>query len=295
MLQRLKGAVRARLGIDRLNGAITTLTLRADEAERGVRDLQAFSRVMAGTVAMEHTGHDGDTVVSIVMATRDRRVQLERAVASVQHSAYPHWQLLLVDDGSNDDTARFLDSLDDPRIVVRRTTGIGAASARNLGLSMATGEWVAFLDDDNVIGPFWTKAIAEFGDRVPDTVAVYGGQLRQYEPGVGPSEHAYMLHVDPFDRPRLSNGNYIDLGALAVRRSVDQLWFDPSLQRFIDWEMIVRIAGQHDLQPLPVLSGVYFTRHDVRITRTGRFDSWDEMGRRLRDPADPLGRPRPRP
>ncbi len=295
MLQRVKGAVRARLGIDRLNGAISTLTLRADEAERGVRDLQAFSRVMSGTVAMEHTGYDGDTVVSIVMATRNRRSQLGRAVASVQRSSHPHWQLLVVDDGSEDDTAAYLDSLDDPRILVRRTEGVGAASARNVGLSMATGEWVAFLDDDNVIGPWWLKAIAEFGDREADVAAVYGGQLRQYEPGVGPGEHAYMLYIDPFDGPRLSNGNYIDLGALAVRRTVEQLWFDASLQRFIDWEMIVRIASEHDLQPLPVLTGVYFTRHDARITHTGRFDSWDVMGARLRDPADPLGRPRPRP
>lgn len=295
MLQRLKGAVRARLGLDRVNGALTTLALRADEAERGIRDLQAFSRVMSGTVAMEHTRYDGDTVVSIVMATRDRRDLLDRALQSVRQGAYPHWQLVVVDDGSTDGTAELLASLDDPRIVVQRTEGVGAAAARNVGLDRASGDWVAFLDDDNVIGQWWPKAIAEFGDRNPDAVAVYGGQLRQYEPGVGPSEQAYMLYIDPFDRPRLSNGNYIDLGALAVRRSAPQLWFDPELSRFIDWEMVVRIAAEHDLHPLPVLSGVYFTRHDARITHTGRFDSWDVMGRRLRDPADPLGRPRLRP
>ncbi|MFZ4718037.1 MAG: glycosyltransferase family 2 protein [Ilumatobacteraceae bacterium] len=295
MLQRLKGAVRARMGLDRVNAALTTLALRADEAERNIRDLQPFSRVMAGTVTMEHTRYVAGTVVSIVMATRDRRDLLERAVGSVLRSAHEHWQLVIVDDGSTDGTADFLATLDDARILVQRTEGVGAAAARNVGLAHATGEWVAFLDDDNVIGQWWTKAIAEFGDRNPEAMAVYGGQLRQYEPGVGPSEWSYMLYIDPFDRPRLSNGNYIDLGALAVRRAVDQLWFDPELRRFIDWEMVVRIAAQHDLHALPVLTGVYFTRHDARITHTGRFDAWDEMGRRLRDIADPLGRPRPRP
>lgn len=295
MLQRVKGAVRSKLGLDRIQGALTTLALRADEAERNIRELQPFSRVLAGTVAMEHTHYAGDTVVSIVMATRDRRALLERAVGSVLRSGHANWELLIVDDGSGDGTADYLATLDDPRIVVQRTEGLGAAAARNVGLARATGEWVAFLDDDNVIGPWWTKAIAEYGDRNPDAVAVYGGQLRQYEPGVGPSEQSYMLFIDPFDRKRLSDGNYIDLGALAVRRSAEQLWFDPELRRFIDWEMVVRIAAEHDLQALPVLSGVYFTRHDARITHTGRFDAWDEMGRRLRDPADPLGRPRPRP
>lgn len=295
MLQGLKGVIRRRLGLERINGAIENLTVRAEQSDVRLGFLEGFQQVVFGTVAAEYALLPESPVVSVVMATRNRRRLLERAVASVQQSVYGHWQLVVIDDGSTDDTSTYLASLSDPRIVTMRTDGVGAAAARNVGLDAATGEWVAFLDDDNVIGSMWLRAIVDHGCRHPDVPVVYGAQVRQYEKGLAAPEHMHLLYVDPFDRKRLSGGNFIDLGALAVRNGVDQLWFDPALRRFIDWEMVVRLAAVHEVRPLPVLSGVYFTSHDTRITLVGELDDWAQFGRRLQDPSDPIGRPRPRP
>lgn len=292
MLQRLKGAIRHRLGLDRINNEIRELTDRVDLAER---TNGAFHQVLMGTLAARTATVDDTPRISVVLATRDRCALLARAIDSVRASLWPHWELVVVDDGSADGTADLLHAVADERIVVVRTDGIGAAAARNLGLDRATGEWVTFLDDDNVMGAAWLRAIADFAGRHPHAAVAYGGQLREHEDGSAWPEHHQLLFVEPFDHERIRAGNFVDLGALAVRRDADQLWFDASLRRFIDWEMVARLAAVHEMHPLPVLASVYFTRHESRISHVGRPDDWDAFALRLQDPADEMGRPRPRP
>ena len=292
VLKRAKRAIARAVGLENV---IRTMQMRLDVLERNARNHEAISLVVPATMLMEQAIVHSDLTVSIVMATRNRREMLERAVRSVFAGQYHRWQLVVVDDGSTDGTAEYLDSLDDPRVVVVHTQHAGSAAARNLGLDHATGEWVTFLDDDNVMGSVWPKAIVEFAGRNPDARAIYGGQVRQRDPGIGPPEHGWTLYVDPFASADLPFGNFVDLGALAVRRDVDQLWFDPELKRMIDWELVVRLAATCELHPVPVLAGLYYARHDGRITDTRRDDAVEGFSARLADPADPLGTPRQRP
>jgi len=292
VLLRIKRMIARAVGLENV---IRTMQMRLDVLERNARNHEAISLVLPATMLMEHAIVESDLTVSIVMATHNRRGMLERAVRSVLAGQYQNWQLIIVDDGSSDGTAEYLDSLDDPRIVVVHTAHAGAAAARNMGLDRATGQWVTFLDDDNVMSSVWTKAIVEFAGRNPQAEVMYGGQIRQREPGIGPTEHGWTLYVDPFAAADLPLGNFIDLGALAVRRDVDQLWFDTDLRRMIDWELVVRLAATRALHPVPVLAGLYYARHDRRITDTSRTDAVAGFGARLADPADPLGTPRPRP
>src|SRR5688500_16355713 len=97
-------------------------------------------------------------LVSIVLPTRNRIELLPRAVASVQSQTYTHWELVVINDGSTDGTKEWLDGLDDVRIrVVHREQGLGAASARNVGIGLAQGEFISFLDDDD----YWLEGKLE--------------------------------------------------------------------------------------------------------------------------------------
>jgi glycosyltransferase involved in cell wall biosynthesis len=91
-------------------------------------------------------------LVSVVVPTRNRAELLARAVASVRAQTMQDLELIIVDDGSTDDTSAYLARLtmSDARVRVQRNAvGGGGSAARNAGIALASGRWVAFLDDDD--------------------------------------------------------------------------------------------------------------------------------------------------
>jgi len=87
--------------------------------------------------------------LSVIIPTHNRLVLLQRALASVLAQEGVDLECIVVNDGSTDGTAAWLEGLDDSRVRVRHLGGVGGASARNAGLDMAQGEFIAFLDDDD--------------------------------------------------------------------------------------------------------------------------------------------------
>ncbi len=103
----------------------------------------------------------GDTPrFSIVLNTYNRAELLPRAIESLLAQSYQDMELVVVDDGSTDDTQAVVGAFTDPRVrSVRRENG-GLAAARNTGLASASGEFVAFMDDDDVVVDSWLDAFA---------------------------------------------------------------------------------------------------------------------------------------
>ena len=95
-------------------------------------------------------------LVSIIMPTYNCGAFIGETIATVQAQTYSHWELLVVDDCSTDDTAEVVASLakSDPRIrYVRLETNSGAAMARNRAMELAQGRYMAFLDSDDLWHP----------------------------------------------------------------------------------------------------------------------------------------------
>ncbi len=90
-------------------------------------------------------------LVSVVMPTFNRANLIVRAIESVLHQAYENIELLVVDDASSDDTASVMSRYaDNVRVkYIRREANGGAAATRNTGLQAASGEFIAFHDDDD--------------------------------------------------------------------------------------------------------------------------------------------------
>jgi glycosyltransferase involved in cell wall biosynthesis len=92
--------------------------------------------------------------ISVVLATYNRRHSLPRAIASVLAQNDVRFELIIVDDGSRDSTARYVASLTDPRIrAIAVERNGGPSAARNLGLRAARASVVAFLDSDDAYLP----------------------------------------------------------------------------------------------------------------------------------------------
>lgn len=96
-----------------------------------------------------HDGSLSGPLVSVILPVYNRAGWVARAVASVLAQTHRHLELLVIDDGSTDDTRRVLEGFG-PRVKVLGQAHAGAESARNLGLERARGEFVAFIDSDDV-------------------------------------------------------------------------------------------------------------------------------------------------
>ena len=95
-----------------------------------------------------------DPTVTVVIPTFNRLALLREAVESVKAQSYDDWELLVVDDGSTDQTAEYVQAEQDQRIDLIRSAHRGNVGAvRNLGVSHARGRFVAFLDSDDLWKP----------------------------------------------------------------------------------------------------------------------------------------------
>jgi glycosyltransferase involved in cell wall biosynthesis len=90
----------------------------------------------------------------VVVPTRNRSRLLATTLRSVLWQRDVELSVIVVDDGSTDDTAELIASLGDARIImVRHTAALGPSAARNVGAGQAQGEWIGFVDDDDVWAP----------------------------------------------------------------------------------------------------------------------------------------------
>lgn len=90
--------------------------------------------------------------ISIIMPAYNAEKYLMEAVQSVRAQTWEDWELLIIDDGSTDSTARIAAKCqrEDARIrYIRNSSNLGAAGSRNAGIRQASGEWLAFLDSDD--------------------------------------------------------------------------------------------------------------------------------------------------
>ena len=208
-----------------------------------------------------------DTFITVVMPTRNRASLVGRAVDTVLVQRHQSFELLVIDDGSEDETPAVLTSIDDPRVRIIRTAGVGESAARNIGLDAAAGELITFLDDDNLMDPGWLHAVAWAFDRWPDTRVLYGARIIEDAPALKsePSGALPNLDFEPWDRRRLEQGNFIDMNAIALRAGLEGCRFDERLHSSVDWQLMLTLTAEHRPFDLPAIACLYRTYAPNRV------------------------------
>jgi hypothetical protein len=120
--------------------------------------------------------------VTVVIPTRNRRRLLAEALESVERQSFPDWEIVVVDDASDDETWRWLERRRNARLrPVRLDRRSERSVARNRGLREARGEYVLFLDDDDRLLSRALELLHRPLRRRPDAVAAVGANVR-FEP-----------------------------------------------------------------------------------------------------------------
>jgi GT2 family glycosyltransferase len=117
----------------------------------------------------------GTPPVTVVVSTRDREDSLRAALRSLLAVDYPDFDVIVVDNAAKtDDSANVVIGLADPRVRMVKEPVAGLSRARNTGVAHATGQLVAFTDDDVLVDPGWLHALVRGFSRAPNVACVTG-------------------------------------------------------------------------------------------------------------------------
>ncbi len=187
---------------------------------------------------MSQAGLEASSVSAIIPVFNTARY-LAEAIGSVLAQSLPPGEILVMDDGSTDDSAAVAESFGG-RLRVHRLPHGGISATRNAGLARARGEWLAFLDADDVWMPDKLERQLELARAQPETDLVFGAVEEFISPDLSDEERRRVAVPDlPSRAPHC--------GSMLARRSVFERigGFDTRLQvgDFIDWFARARDLG----------------------------------------------------
>jgi glycosyltransferase involved in cell wall biosynthesis len=192
--------------------------------------------------------------VSVILPTYNRAgTYLRSSIESVLGVNYRDFELIVVDDGSTDDTAEVVRSYGDAVRYVRQENA-GCAAAQNRGIAMAGGRYIAMQGDDDLYLPERFDEQVPLLDREPETGLVYGQVIMFWEDEG--KEELWPTGEEMREGwvfPQLFFKDFIPIQTVLVRREVlDEVGgFDPSRPRSEDWDLLLRLTARYPVRCIP--------------------------------------------
>lgn len=237
--------------------------------------LKDQSRVSIGVIRAqrrwrEDFNDEDRPLVSVVIPCYNQAHFLGEAIESVLAQTYPHFEVVVVDDGSPDNTAAVVAGY--PGVRYFRQENQGLSAARNTGLRHSIGERLVFLDADDRLMPRAVEVGLAFLKDHPECAFVYGHSRFMAFDGS-------LFHGPPV--ARVEGDYYLALlqgcpifapGSVMYRRAVFRFvsGFDPSLSPAADYELYYRIARQFPIR-CHDQTIVEYRKHGTSMTRSGEL------------------------
>jgi glycosyltransferase involved in cell wall biosynthesis len=207
--------------------------------------------------------------VSVVIPTYNRAHLINRSIQSVLDQTYQDFEIIVVDDASSDNTEEVVTSLDNERIsYIRHEKNKGAAAARNTGIKLARGYYIAFQDSDDIwLQEKLEKQMKVFKTESPNIGVVYVGCSRiignntiNYFPSSQVSTKEGNIHQQLLDLNFVTTASI--LAPIEYLEKVGM--FDENFPRLQDWDLVIRLSKYYNFKYIdePLLIQ-YFTADSI--------------------------------
>lgn len=182
--------------------------------------------------------------VSIIIPAYNRAEMILTAVKSALGQTYPDWEVIIVDDGSSDDTRQVIAGVNDARIRYIYQENKGLPGARNTGIRASSGEYVAFLDSDDAFLPEKLALQVPVLDADPELALVAGGFI-EVDPRM-----QFIREIRPWEKyPALNLLDWVRTCSFCVGSPlVRRFWldkaglFDENMRFVEDWDLWLRMS-----------------------------------------------------
>ncbi|MFZ7094178.1 glycosyltransferase family 2 protein [Primorskyibacter sp. 2E233] len=219
--------------------------------------------------------------VSVILPVYNRLESLALAMRSVLDQSFGDLELIVADDASSEDVGAVVKGFNDPRVrYVRRESNGGAAAARNTGISLARGRYIAFQDSDDLWLPGkLERQVALLESQPPEVGVVVGAKIlygrdNEYNFGVGrvayapPAGRWLTLEEDQLQRSLLENRISLQNAVFRRKAMPDEPMFDLVARANVDWIFTVRLTQRTKIfeDPEPVVFS-YISADSVSTNR----------------------------
>lgn len=185
--------------------------------------------------------------VSIIIPTYNRALLLKRSVSSILDQTYQNYEIIIVDDGSTDDTEQVVHEIGDARVrYIKMPENKGAAAARNMGVHQSRYDLIAFQDsDDEWVYNKLEKQMAAINNAQKDVGLVFCSYECNNGMIVPPKEKKATLDNNIFEQ--LLYSNFIGTPTILMHKDCfcDVGGFNESLKCLEDWELVIRVAKEY--------------------------------------------------
>lgn len=197
---------------------------------------------------------EDEPLISIIYPIHNYEEHILDSISSVLNQTYKNFELLVIDDGSEDNTLNLLKSVKDERItVLSNEEPKGLSYCRNIALNQAKGEYIFYLDMNHSWQKRYLKAmVGAFSKLSAD--AIYSGYYL-YDDN---ENNLLGMMYGVYNKALLYNKNYISLSAFAHKSCLkDDLQFDESLDSLEDWHFIACFSKNFKMYSVPILQSIY--------------------------------------
>ena len=189
-----------------------------------------------------------DELISVIVPTYNRAQIIGETIESVRNQTYTKWELIVVDDGSTDDTESVVKSFADERISFNRFDHCGLiGKVRNVGLRLANGSFVAFLDSDDLWEPHKIERQLKLFREHPHVAFVFGhGQ--QFGPGAIAPPQLERFYLGNIFHPHLLEERFVLYPSTFIFRKdvlAGMEWFDETFSAG-ESDFFLRMSLAHD-------------------------------------------------
>jgi glycosyltransferase involved in cell wall biosynthesis len=224
--------------------------------------------------------HDKNPKVSVVIPTYNRAHLICRAIQSVLDQTYQNLEIIVVDDGSTDNTEEIVINFKDERIrYIQHSENKGASAARNSGIRVSRGEYIAFQDsDDEWFSDKLEKQIRAFYKSSPEVGVVYSGfykveaNKKIYIPSDDHAQKKGNIHNE------LLKGNFVGTPTVLIKKECFEnvKYFDENIPSLEDWELWIEISKYYNFEYINMpLVYSYSTPNSVNFNQKNAIKAYE--------------------